>query len=143
VTDDSGDDGPLHDLLAVFERGELGDPLPLLAYIAGRSVSLAGDEVNAARRRAALLRAAAGGALRPVGIDDPATKLLARELHSAEHQAELAAGLERLVPLARDLPVVREGLVVLVGDLDLAWRLFMLGLLADELAGDERSNDEG
>ena len=35
--------------------------------------------------------------------------------------------------LARDLPRVREATLFLAGDVELAWRLFALALLAEEL----------
>jgi hypothetical protein len=34
---------------------------------------------------------------------------------------------------ARDLPAAREAALFLAGDVDLAWRLFALALLAEEL----------
>jgi hypothetical protein len=136
----AGEDVPadaLHGVLASLERGELGDPLPLLAYIAGRELELDPDELNGALRRAALLRAAGGDPARPLGVDDRAVKALARDLFSEVRRAELGAALERLVEPARELPRIREALVVLLGDLDLAWRLCMLGLLAEELGDRE------
>jgi hypothetical protein len=120
-------------LLSLLESGKLGDPLPVLAYIAGQHVELPAAEFNASCRRALLLRASGGDPAREPEIDDPSTKLLAVELNSAERGAQLAGGIDALATLARDLPRVREGLVFLAGDLDLAWRLFALGLLAEEL----------
>src|SRR5437763_159185 len=38
----------LDDLLARVDAGELGDPLPVLAYVAGQAVELPEDELNAA-----------------------------------------------------------------------------------------------
>ncbi len=136
----AGDDAfgdALPGVLASLDRGELGDPLPLLAYVAGRTLELDAGELNAAMRRAALLRAAGGDPARPLGVDDRAVKALARDLYSEAHRAALGEALERLVPPARELPRVREAVIVLVGDLDLAWRLFMLGLLAEELGDRE------
>ena len=46
---------------------------------------------------------------------------------------ELAAGLDDLALRARDLPRVRESVLHLAGDLDLAWRLLALALVAEEL----------
>ena len=46
----------IDDLLRRVDAGELGDPLPVLAYVAGRDVRLDEDELNGARRRAVLLR---------------------------------------------------------------------------------------
>ena len=39
-----------------------------------------------------------------------------------------------LVARVRDLPVAREGALFLAADIALAWRLFALALLAEELA---------
>jgi len=123
----------LAELLGTIEGGSLGDPLPLLAYIAGRELELPAEELGAALRRALLVRASGGDPRREVDVDDPGTRLLARDLHSPERSAALGIALERLVPLVRELAHVREAVLFLVADLDLAWRLFMLALLAEEL----------
>src|SRR5581483_1249177 len=49
---------PIDAVLARVEAGDLGDPLPVLAYLAGQAVELDADELNGARRRALLLVAA-------------------------------------------------------------------------------------
>jgi hypothetical protein len=122
------------ELLARLEAGELGDPLPVLAYVAGQDVGLPDGELNEARRRAMLLLAAGGDPHRPLEVDDRAVKALAVDLHSDRRREELSAALDGLALLARDLPRVREAVVFLAGDPDLAWRLFALGLVAEELA---------
>src|SRR5581483_10919319 len=43
---------PLDDLLARVDAGELGDPLPVLAYVAGQAVELPEKDRTAAPRRA-------------------------------------------------------------------------------------------
>jgi len=121
-------------LLARVDAGELGDPLPVLAYVAGQSVTIADDELNGARRRAVLLVAAGGVLQRELGVDDRAVKALAADLHSDDRQAQLAGGLDELVLRVRDLPVARDAALFLVADLDLAWRVYALALLAEELA---------
>lgn len=136
----------LQAFLRTVEAGDLGDPLPVVAYLAGRTVALDALELNAARRRALLLRAAGGDPTRPLDIDDRAVKALALELDRDDRRAALRAGLDGLAPLAHELPALRDALVFLAGDLDLAWRLFMLGLLAEELDDDddgEESSDDG
>ncbi len=45
--------------------------------------------------------------------------------------------MDELAPLVRELPQLREAVVFLASDLDLAWRLFMVGLLAEELGDEE------
>jgi hypothetical protein len=121
------------DLLRRVDAGELGDPLPVLAYVAGARVSLDGDRLNAARRRALLLLAAGGDPHRELGIDDRAVKALASDLHDEEHLAELRRGIDALVVRVRDLPRAREGALFLAADVELAWRLLALALLAEEL----------
>ncbi len=121
-------------LLARVDAGELGDPLPVLAYVAGQSVTIADDELNGARRRAVLLVAAGGVLQRELGVDDRAVKALAADLHSDDRQAQLGGALDELVLRVRDLPVARDAALFLVADLDLAWRVYALALLAEELA---------
>lgn len=122
-------------LLERLETGELGDPLPVLAYLAGQEVSLDDRELNEARRRALLLVAAGGDLRRDLDVDDRAVKALASDLYSTERRAAIGIAIDALVPRVRDLPQVRAAAVFLAGDGDLAWRLFALGLLAEELAG--------
>jgi hypothetical protein len=124
------------DVLAKLERGELGNPDAVLAYVAGGEVELPDDELNEARRRALLLVAAGGDPHRELGVDDRAVKALAVDLWSEERRDRLSAGLDVLALAARDLPRVREAVLALARDPDLAWRLFALSLLAEEL-GDE------
>ncbi len=123
----------LAELLARIDSGALGDPLALLAYLAGSRLELPAQELNGARRRALLLRASGGDPRRELHVDDDAVRRLALELWSEQRRGELAGSLDGLAPLARGLPLVREALVFLAADLDLAWRLFALGLIAEEL----------
>ncbi len=125
----------IDDLLRRVDAGELGDPLPVLAYVAGRDVRLDEDELNGARRRAVLLLAAGGDPHRELGIDDRAVKALAAELYDDERRAELGRSIDALVLRVRDLPRARDAALFLAGDVDLAWRLFALGLLVEEADG--------
>lgn len=120
-------------LLARLETGALGDPLPVLAYLAGQDVALDEGELNEARRRALLLLAAGGDLRRDLEVDDRAVKALAVDLYSDERRAAIAHAVDALVLRVRDLPRVREATVFLAGDVDLAWRLYALGLLAEVL----------
>jgi hypothetical protein len=115
---------PIADVLSRVDAGELGDPLPVLAYLAGQSVQIDETELNGARRRALLLVAAGGDPHRELSIDD---------LHTQERRDELARAIDALVLRVRELPAAREGALFLAGDIDLAWRLFSLALLAEEL----------
>ena len=126
---------PVQELLARVDAGELGDPLPVLAYLAGQEVEISEEELNGARRRAILLVAAGGDPHRPLEVDDRAVKSLAADLYNDERRAQLGAGIDAVVVLVRELPNAREAALFLAADVDLAWRLFALGLLAEELAG--------
>jgi len=132
----------LDDLLARIEAGELGDPATVIVYVAGRDVDIPTAELAAARRRALLLLAAGGDPHRELSLDDRAVKALAHDLHSDERRRVLGAGIDALAPAVRDLPRVREVVLHLAHEPDLAWRLFALGLLAEEL-GDTGDEDEG
>jgi hypothetical protein len=125
----------LREFLVRVDAGELGDPLPVLAYLAGQEVEISDEELNGARRRAMLLVAAGGDPHRALGVDDRAVKSLAADLYGDERRAQLGAGIDALVLLVRELPTAREAALFLAADVDLAWRLYALGLLAEELAG--------
>jgi hypothetical protein len=125
--------GPLAALLERIEAGELGDPPTILAYIAGRDVEIPEPELNEALRRAMLLLAAGGDPHRELGVDDRAVKALAVDLWSEERRDQLVSGIDELALLARDLPRARDATLFLATDPDLAWRLYALGLLAEEL----------
>jgi hypothetical protein len=126
-------DDPIAEVLTRIDAGELGDPLPVLAYLAGRSVQLDEADLNGARRRALLLVAAGGDPHRELTVDDRAVKAIAADLHTQERRDELARSIDALVLRVRDLPVAREAALFLAGDVDLAWRLYALALLAEEL----------
>ncbi len=129
----------MSDVAAVLEHvesGELGEPLTVLAYVAGQSVELRDEELNEARRRALLLLAAGGDPNRELGVDDRAVKGLAADLFSDARRAELAAAIDELALLARDLPRTRDAVLFLAADVDLAWRLFALALVAEELGAE-------
>jgi hypothetical protein len=124
---------PEQALLEQLEAGQLGDPLPVLAYLAGRVVELPAGELNEARRRALLLLAAGGDPHRELEVDDRAVKALAVDLHTVARRDQLARGIDELVVSARTLPAVRAAALFLAADLELAWRLYALALLAEEL----------
>jgi hypothetical protein len=124
----------LDELLARVEAGELGDPLPVLAYLAGEALELDGGELNGARRRALLLIASGGDPHRELGVDDRAVKALATDLWTEERREAYGRSLDALVVRVRELPCARDAALFLATDVDLAWRLYALGLLAEELA---------
>lgn len=120
-------------LLEQLESGELGDPLPVLAYLAGRAVELPDAELNEARRRALLLLATGGDPHRELDVDDRAVKAIALDLYTEARRDQLAEGIDGLALRARELPALRGAALFLAADLDLAWRLYALALLAEEL----------
>jgi hypothetical protein len=124
-------------VLTRLEAGELGDPLPVLAYLAGQDVALPDAELAPARRRAMLVLAAGGDPHRELDVDAPAVKTLAADLYGEERRASLGAAIDELVVLARELPRTRDAALFLAADVDLAWRLFALALVAEELGDDE------
>jgi hypothetical protein len=124
----------LDELLMRVDAGELGDPLPILAYIAGQSVEITDADLNGARRRALLLAAAGGDPHRDLDVDDRAVKAIAADLYNDERREQLGRSIDALVLRVRERPVAREAAIFLAGDVDLAWRLFSLSLLAEELA---------
>ena len=123
-------------LLTRVDAGELGDPLPVLAYVAGQAVALDEEELNGARRRALLLVAAGGDPHRDLEVDDRSVKALAADLYNDDRREQLGRSIDALVLRVRELPVAREAALFLAADVDLAWRLFSLGLLAEEFADD-------
>ena len=131
---DVADPDPIDAVLARVDAGELGDPLPVLAYLAGQAVELDPDELNASRRRALLLVAAGGDPHRELGVDDRAVKALAADLYTDDRRAQLGRSVDALVLRVRDLAAAREAALFLASDLELAWRLLALALLAEELA---------
>jgi len=124
----------LDDLLTRVDAGELGDPLPVLAYSAGQSVEIGDEDLNGGRRRALLLVAAGGDPHRDLDVDDRAVKALATDLYTDERREQLGRSIDALVLRVRERPVAREAALFLAADVDLAWRLFSLSLLAEELA---------
>lgn len=114
-------------------RAELA---PTLAFVAGAQVDLDEAELRAARRRALLLLAAGGDPQRGLDPDGRAVRALAAELGGARRREQLEAGLRALRSEARGLELVEAALAALAADSERAWRLFALGLLAEELGGD-------
>ena len=103
-----------------------------LAWLAIGSVPVDPGELKAARRRAMLVLAAGGDPHRDLDLDSVAVERLAEELDTPERRAALAAGLAALD--SDGLPIVSGAVELLQSEPELAWRIFALALLADELA---------
>ena len=119
---------------ASIAAGELAEPLPVLALVAGRDVVLDDDERRAARRRAVLLLATGGDPRRGFELDSRAVTALAADLENNDRRAALQRGLLELRGLALDRPCVARALDALLADPAVAWRAFACGLLAEEIA---------
>ncbi len=128
--------GLLENVEAQLRGGELLGLLPMLAYVAGREVSLDEKELHGSLRRAMLLLAAGGDPHREPELEGRAVTALAAELDTPERRMELVRGIDELVGRAAMLPRVRGALFELVARPELAWRAFACSLLAEEL-GDE------
>lgn len=127
----------MRDWIRSVERAEPEEQWALLCFLAGQAVTVDPDELNAALRRSQLLLAAGGDPRRRLELYGRAVTALADDLDTPAARAELAAGLEALAPDAEGLRGAREALRLLQRDGDLAWQCFALGLLAEELAGEE------
>ena len=103
-----------------------------LAWLAIGSVPIGDGELKAARRRAMLVLAAGGDPHRDLDLDSVAVERLASELDSPERRDALAAALAALD--ADGLPNVTGAVALLESEPEVAWRIFALALLADELA---------
>ncbi len=121
----------VEEVLRKLEAGEFGDPLPVVAYLAGRGVEIPERELAEAQRRALLLLAAGGDPHREPSVDDRAVKAIAVDLHTGERLRALAGGLDALALAARELPRVRAAVLFLVADVELAWRIYAVGLLVE------------
>jgi hypothetical protein len=106
----------------------------VLAWLAGRDVSIDEDELRGALRRAVLLVAAGGDPRRRLDLDGRAVTALAVELDRPERREELANGLSRARGEADGLADVSAALDRLVADPNLAWRAYAAGLIGEELA---------
>jgi hypothetical protein len=105
-----------------------------LAWLSIEGVPIDEAELKAARRRAVLVLAAGGDPHREIGPATPAVERLADELDTPDRRDMLQAALAG--PDTTDLPTVAKALQILQDDPELAWRLFALALVADELAED-------
>lgn len=104
-----------------------------MAWVAGRAIVLPEEERNEALRRALVVRAVGGDPHRELELEEEAVARLADELDSEERRNELRHALESLREQANARPGLREAIVVLLADPDLAWTAYACGLVAEAL----------
>jgi hypothetical protein len=105
-----------------------------LAWLVLMDLRIDPGELKAARRRALLTLAAGGDPHRDLDLDAVAVGRLAEELDAPERREALAAALGALETTG--LPKVSAALETLQSDPELAWRIFALAHLADEVTED-------
>jgi hypothetical protein len=127
----------VRDWIRSVERAEPEEQWTFLCFLAGQSVALDAEELNAALRRAELLLAAGGDPRRRLELHGRAVSALADDLDAPAARDALAAGLAALATEAEGLRGAGEALRLLQADRGLAWQCFAMGLLAEELAGDD------
>ncbi len=131
--DDPPEDG-VDELLARLDAGELGDPLPVLAYLAGRAVldRRGGAERRPAPRRAARRRGrrstSRAGGRRPRRQVARRGSLRQRAADRSWRGASMLWCCACATCLSSARPRSSSS-----ADVDLAWRMFTLALLAEEL----------
>ena len=126
----------IRDWVRSLERAEPAEQWTILCFFAGRAVTIDGDELNAALRRAELLLAAGGDPHRPLDPFGRAATALADDLDAPERRAQLREALESLREEVAGLRGARESLGLLLADDTLAWQTFATSLLAEALADD-------
>jgi hypothetical protein len=127
----------IRDWIRATEHAESHEQWALLCFLAGRSVAIEENELNAALRRSELLLAAGGDPHRPLELYGRAVSALARDLDDPSLRARLSTGLAELEPEVAGLRGATEALRLLGRDGDLAWQCYAMALLAEELAGEE------
>lgn len=103
----------------------------LVAAAAGGSIPLDPDESHAAARRALLLHAAGGDALRAYALDGRAVAAAAADLDASVRRDALARGLAELAEASAGSPRVAATVAALRADSELAWRAWICGVLVD------------
>jgi hypothetical protein len=105
-----------------------------LAWLTLPHVAVDDAELKASRRRAVLVAAAGGDPHRDLDADSVAVLRLADELDTPPRRAALGEALAGLD--AGGLPTVASAVELLRSEPELAWRMFALAHVADELAED-------
>jgi hypothetical protein len=126
-------DAWLSDLDRLLSSSPPADGLVALAAAAGGRVAVDPDEARAVVRRAFLLHAAGGDALRGFELEGRAVLAAAADLDRPERRAELARGLEGLRRRASGLASVETALAALEAEPELAWRAWACSVLLEAL----------
>lgn len=108
-----------------------------LVYLAREDVLIDEDELHGALRRSVLLRATGGDPRRELDIDERSVTALAADLDEPARRAELAAALGDVADLVAELPQLAARTAALQADLERAWKLLALALIADHLDADD------
>ena len=126
----------MRELLERLEELPRNSLLLSLAWLAGQEVSLDGDDVKAAVRRAELLLAAGGDPRRELELDGRAVSAVAADLDGPEARDQLEDALARLAAASEGLAAVSDGLARLRAQPDLAWRSYAGALLAEAIGSE-------
>jgi len=106
--------------------------LASVAWLTLDEVPVGVDQLRAARRRAVLVAASGGDPNRDLDLDSVAVVRLAEELDAPERRAALDNALAALP--TQGLPNAAAAVEMLRSEPELAWRMFALAQVADELA---------
>lgn len=104
-----------------------------VAWVAGRALAIPDDELNEALRRALVVRAVGGDPQRELELEEEAVMRLADELDTDQRKHELQLALETLGRQVTDRPELREAIVVLIAEPDVAWRAYACSLIAEAI----------
>lgn len=124
----------IRDWVRALERAAPAEQWTMLCFFGGRDVPVDEEELNGALRRAELLLAAGGDPHRALDPFGRAATSLADDLDTPQRREALHRGLVGLVGDVAGLRGARESLALLLGDPDLAWRVYATSLLAEALA---------
>jgi len=123
----------LTELERVLATSSGADACVVVAAAAGRTVPVDADEAHAVARRALLLHAAGGDALRSYDLEGRAVLAAAADLDSPPRREALRRGIAELARETSGLPRLEGALASLSADPELAWRAWTCGLLLDAL----------
>jgi len=112
------------------------DAFIALALIAGQAIEIDEDELQGAVKRSLLVLAAGGDPTRGIDLGGRAVESLAEDLDSPFRRKMLMEGLEGIRKRAAHRDALREALVALEADPEIAWRAFSAARMVELLAHD-------